>query len=177
LTGNIVCQITNSATPGLSIIIDLAKSAQTGGVVLDFQGDTISASKLNNASGVLVQSNPTISRIIIKNGTLQGFGIGIDLNNPGNLSANYLLNAHVENMTLNGDGGLADLRLSRVNSSTITDCTFNASEYGILDTFTLLSNSYSNNSFHGSQTTLIAVSNTAGPLVTGHCQFQASPSN
>jgi hypothetical protein len=70
VTSNLVC---TAGTPAISV-----NSAGAGKIIIDLEGFTISAVG-NPISGVSIK-NPTNSSIIVRNGTLSGFNVGVDVN-------------------------------------------------------------------------------------------------
>jgi hypothetical protein len=156
VTSNLVC---TAGTPAISV-----NSAGAGKIIIDLEGFTISAVG-DLISGVSIK-NPTNSSIIVRNGTLSGFKVGVDVNPAG---SGWVSNVHLESLVF-----LADLqtnvRFYQVNASSVTDCSFvglpghSLSIYGIKDIGTQTGNRFVNYTFDGTQA--IALSLGGGPVFT-----------
>jgi hypothetical protein len=107
-------------------------SPTAGQIILDLGGFTLQFNPNfgSGYSGIAIQSNSTSSNITIRNGTVQHFGVGVDVN-P--LATGFLSNIHINNITFTGDIP-AGVQFHQVNSSSVTNCTFTqCSFYGIRD--------------------------------------------
>jgi hypothetical protein len=142
-----------------------------GPVILDLGGFTIFAYPNSGSSvaGISVQSNPTGSRITIRNGGITMFQSEVQAGS----STSYLSNVHFEHLSL--QHGATGVSFIQVNSSTVSDCSFTDVYFGIQDEGSQGGNDYVDDSFDGNQSwTLQAISN--GPIVLEHCHFEA-PAN
>jgi hypothetical protein len=139
-----------------------------GPVDLDFKGHTISGAggqsfgvEIGGVSEYAENAYP----IIIRDGTLQGFGIGIDAE-QGNLAKTTQLT--VKNMqlsTVTTSFPTYGVKLLNTSYSNINNCVFTGSEYGINDDVTGAHNSYVNNKFNH-VSFLIVIGDTGYPLPT-----------
>jgi hypothetical protein len=180
------------SAPGTYVLTkDLSYSAQQGvainilttlggPVVLDFKGHTITGVGTGNASfgieiGGVSEYAENAYPITISNGTLQGFSIGIDAE-QGNLAKTTQLT--VKNMqfsTVTTNITTFGVKLLNTSYSSINNCVFTGTEYGIDDDVTGANNSYANNTFNHVGY-LILVGNTGYPLPTvtvEHCATTA----
>jgi hypothetical protein len=176
------------ATPGTYVLTEnLSYTAQqgvainklttlAGPVVLDLKGHTITGAGGGSASfaiqigGVSEYAENTYP-ITIRNGTLQGFSIGIDAE-QGNLAKTTELT--VNNMqfsTVTTSVATYGVKLLNTSYSSINNCVFTGTEYGINDDVTGANNSYANNTFnHVGFLILIGDTNYPLPTVTvEHC--------
>ena len=92
LTSNLTCSVPQ---PAITI-----NSPVAGKIILDLGGFTIQAVG-NLISGVSIE-NPTNSVIIVRNGTLEGFFVGID-GNPAAQATDWISNVHIENIVFYGE--------------------------------------------------------------------------
>jgi hypothetical protein len=123
-------------------------SPTAGQIILDLGGFTLQFNPNfgSGYSGIAIQSNSTSSNITIRNGTVQHFGVGVDVN-P--LATGFLSNIHINNITFTGDIP-AGVQFHQVNSSSVTNCTFTqCSFYGIRDLDTQTGNQYGYDAFNG----------------------------
>jgi hypothetical protein len=123
-------------------------SPTAGQIILDLGGFTLQFNPNFGPghSGIAIQSNSTSSNITIRNGTVQHFGVGVDVN-P--LATGFLSNIHINNITFTGDIP-AGVQFHQVNSSSVTNCTFTqCSFYGIRDLDTQTGNQYGYDAFNG----------------------------
>ena len=150
-------------------------SSLAGKIVLDLNGFTISPypTSGNLVGAIVILGNPTASNIIIQNGTLNGFWVGVDVNPNASLqSPLYLSNISVANVTF-ADERFVDVRYNQVNSSSVTDCVFTGgTRFGIQDFYSQFGNQYSDIRFNIGQNTALQVL-TSGPGVLGYCHFLA----
>ena len=162
-----------NGTPAITVATTVA-----GPVILNLEGFTLSTPGNENvAGGVLVQSNPTNSKITIRNGTIEYFSTGV---NAGSTTG-YLSNIHIETITFVGNREGISFR--QVNSSTVSNCTFIAylpiggALNGISDSDSQGGNLYIDNYFDGYQNIEFQVNSGAGnPIVLKRCLF-AAPAN
>ena len=153
------------AAPGTYVLTgDLSYPTQTGfavnilttlagPVVLDFKGHTITGTGAGSQSfGVEIggESEYALNTypIIVRNGTLQGFMIGVDAE-QGNLAGTTELT--VKNMnfsTVTTTVSTFGVKLLNTSYSNVVNCVFTGSEYGIDDDRTGGNNHYSNNTFN-----------------------------
>jgi hypothetical protein len=168
LTANLTCP-----TPVSAITINLLVA---GRVIIDLNGFTLSPYPNTGSlvGAILILGNPTASKIIIQNGTIYGFWVGVDVNPNGAVqSPLYLSNIHVQNVTFANERS-ADVVYNQVNSSSVSDCVFTGGTlFGIQDFYSQTGNQYSNISFNIGQNTALQVS-TSGPGVLQYCHFSAS---
>jgi hypothetical protein len=182
LTGNLTYTGTDTA---ITITSNL-----TGPVVLNLRGHTLTGSGGNNfttenfSNGVSVSGNgPSPSTITIENGTITNFGFGVRAQ-PTNgivnglhaiffsaIDINNLVFAHTQ--TPAGDG--AGVLFSQVNSSTVSNCTFGAADFGIEDVESAGGNRYTNDIFTGAGQSLV-VYGLQGAANLEDCHF-AAPAN
>jgi hypothetical protein len=148
----------------------IAITSQTGPVVVDLRGHTITGPGGDSGIGILVgPSSTNASSITVRNGTVQNFGNGVAVQALGNA---YLSNVYVEKITFTNIP-VECVLFQHVNSSTISGCIFNGTtQYGILDANSQGGNRYSNNTFDGKQLFMLLVY-TGNPSVLEHCNFQA----
>jgi hypothetical protein len=133
-----------------------------GQIILDLAGFTLQPTGgLNDAIDV---ANPTGSKIVIRNGRLSGFWVGVEVNQQGYQTGGYVKNIHIENMTFYGVR-FRSVVFVQVNSSSVTGCSFltalamSPAQYGIQDYYTQTGNVYSDDTFDGiGQTEALAVS-------------------
>ena len=123
-----------------------------GQIILDLAGFTLQPTGgLNDAIDV---ANPTGSKIVIRNGRLSGFWVGVEVNQQGYQTGGYVKNIHIENMTFYGVR-FRSVVFVQVNSSSVTGCSFltapamSPAQYGIQDYYTQTGNVYSDDTFDG----------------------------
>jgi hypothetical protein len=123
-------------------------SPAAGPIILDLGGFTLQFNPNFGPgySGIAIQSNSTASNITIRNGTVQHFQVGVDVN-P--LATGWLSNIRIDNMTFIEDI-VACVQFNSVNSSSVTNCTFKGSGlYEIRDINTQTGNQYGDDVFEG----------------------------
>jgi hypothetical protein len=169
----------SSVDPAITINTSVA-----GPVVLDLGGFTILSNNGGTSSGgVSVPANPTGSSITIRNGTIQGFYDGIQVQTGS--ATGYVSNIHIEKINLS-NSRWAGVEFFQVNSSSIIDCSVTApggsgsavSQWGIRDLSSEGGNRYVNISFDGNQFITLEVqengtNGTNGPSVLEHFHFEA----
>jgi hypothetical protein len=158
----------------------------SGPVVLNLKGHTINGiTRETYTTGISVNGNaPNVSSITIENGTITNFGFGINAgpNNayagggPTNFFSSITIDNLVVSYALTPVGTGACVYFTDVNSSTISNCTFSAADYGIFDFQSAGGNRYTNVRFSNSGVPLWAYG-LNGTAVLEHCQFAAPPSN
>ena len=140
---------------GNAVTINVAKA---GSVVLNLKGFTINSTGVYGGTGIGI-SNPTGSNITVENGTIQGeFGLRAINSN----------NVHITRIIFEANG----VSFDSVSSSSISDCVFAGGSDCIIDQGTTSGNSYTNNSFKGSPSVILAVQFSTAPLVLEHCDFE-----
>jgi hypothetical protein len=165
------------STPGTYVVTrDLSYSSQqgaainilttlAGSVVLDFQTHTITGAggesfgvEIGGVSEYAENSYP----ITIRNGTIQGFLIGIDAE-QGNRAKTTELTVKSMNLWTMMYGA----KLLNTSHSSINNCVFTETSYGINDDGTGANNSYVNNTFnHVGALILIGDSDYPLPTIT-----------
>lgn len=132
---------------------------------------------------VFVSGNgPSVSSITIENGAISSFGIGVwaQPSNGGGTgqSASNLSSIDVTNLVfsfiLNPAGNGACVLFDGVNSSSVSNCTFSSSHYGIEDDLSAGGNRYNNDRF--TNLNPLSIFGTVNTAVLEHCQF-APPGN
>jgi hypothetical protein len=137
-----------------------------GAVVLDLGGYTVSGTA--GCTGVTIQrgqSLPNLSRITVRNGTIQGFSYGVV---AGVNSTSFSSNIYIQTLTF---------KFNQVNGSTISDCTVIGGSYGIQDQGSQGDNVYTNNRLDGNQQVELEVNSVTTvhsikPLLLEHCNFE-----
>jgi hypothetical protein len=170
----------NLSYSGTSTAINITPNV-TGPVIIDLNGFTITGSvtvvgvpvkNFSVAVGVF-GAGTNVPSITIENGVIQNFGFGIWVETGSALS-----DINVNNMAFNLIGSpIADgvcILFDRVNSSSVTNCTFNSVDKGIGDGGSGGGNRYTNDSF-----TNVLDCIDIGPLggsttVIEHCQLEGS---
>jgi hypothetical protein len=167
LTSNLTFSASGTAAINIS-------SAIAGPVVLNLKGFTITGSDTNTVVSIGMIS-PGVSNtysITIRNGTIQGGEAGVRTY-YGSFS-----DITVHNVVFNQ--GIAGIEFINVASSTVSNCTFNGSYYGIYDADSNGGNRYNNETFVSNVYPLF-VYGANGAIATvlrlDHCQFDAPASN
>jgi hypothetical protein len=141
-----------------------------GPVVLDFNGHTITGGGAGSQSfgvqmGGVSEYALNTYPITIRNGSLQGFFIGVDAE-QGNLAGTTELT--VENMnfsTVSANFATYGVKLLNTSYSKIDNCVYKGTSYGIFDGSTGGNNSYLNNTFNH-VSSLIEIDTDSLPTVT-----------
>jgi hypothetical protein len=171
LTHNLTAPENNSGnfnTEGISI-----SSAVTGPVVVDLKGFTLTGTGTTDQSiGVSIGFNsPGIVNtcpVTIKNGTIQNFAYGVWASIGNAAFPAALADITVTNIVFND---LAQsVLLERVDSSTVSNCTFNGDSGGIQDEGSNGGNTFANDSFTKIVEPLV-VFNEGAHLSMDRCQF------
>jgi hypothetical protein len=132
-----------------------AITVSASNVTIDFKGHALTQESVGNREGVQILG----SNVTVKNGTIAGFADGIFAlgNAPGTYPPFiYLTDLKIDRMIFTNNNYGIDFEA--VNSSIIKDCTFiapgptvYADYYGIVDRNTAGGNSYTHDSFEGTQ--------------------------
>lgn len=130
----------------------------SGPVLLDLKGFTITGGG-GQSFGVFLGFNSEFIQntypITIRNGTLQNFAYGVDAEQGGRAPTTDI---HVKNLTFSTTTtniATRGVTFNRVNSSTVSNCIFNGSEYGIQEVSTAGGNRYTNDTFTNVGYTLV----------------------
>jgi hypothetical protein len=149
----------------INILTNLA-----GSVVLDFNGHKITGAGAGSQSfGVQVGGGSEYALntypITIRNGSLQGFFIGVDAE-QGNLAGTTELTVNNMNFsTVSTSFATYGVKLLHTSYSNIVNCVYTGTSYGILDGSTGGNNSYLNNTFNH-VSSLIEIDTGSLPTVT-----------
>jgi hypothetical protein len=167
VTSNLTCPADETA-----ITINPSKA---GPIVLDLQGFTLNANpnRGSSVSGIQITGNPTTSSITIRNGNIVDFNVGVGAGVIEEPAVTFGSNIHIMNIEVTSRR--AGVTFSQINSSTIDGCTFNGGNWGILDQYTNIGNSYNNNHFTGFEGTALQVTFVSN-LELEDCHFVA-PTN
>jgi hypothetical protein len=164
---------------GNAVAAITVSTALSGPVVLDLKGFTLTGSG-GYTVGVIIgfaanTSVPNTYPITVRNGILQNFSVGVWAENNttlANITVNNLIFFISNDPNGNGKGVIFD----KVNSSTVTNCTFHAGTFGIQDNRSDGGNSYNNDTFVGVNPLLILAGGSS-PLISNRCQFDEPPAN
>jgi hypothetical protein len=179
VTGNL-----NFASPpsGNAVAAITISTSISGPVNLDLRGFTLTGSA-GNTLGVGIGSfagtnGPNTNPITVRNGTIKNFGFGV----WAEIANVYLSDITVNNVVFypspNPQSNETSVIFSQVNSSTISNCTFNGGVYGIEDFQSQGGNRYNNDTFIGTAEDLfVSGQNNGVPTVLNHCQFDEPPAN
>jgi hypothetical protein len=142
--------LTYSAQQGAAINI---LTTLAGPVALDFKGHTIAGVGAGNTSfgveigGVSEYAENTYP-ITISNGTVQGFAIGIDAEQGNRANTTELTVKNMQFSTVTTTVATYGVKLLNTSYSSINNCVFTGTEYGINDDVTGGNNKYLNNTFN-----------------------------
>jgi hypothetical protein len=175
LTTNLTSTATNTGAINIS-------TAAPGPVVLDLKGFSITGPG-GRSFGVTVGYVPfggsNAYPVTIRNGTLNNFEYEVWAEGASDL---YLSDITVNNIVFNVNPNWTlpagyGIDFQYVNSSTISNCTFITSTYGISDTASAGGNSYNNNTFESVLYPVLVEVLSSIPLEMDRCQFSPPPSN
>jgi hypothetical protein len=157
LTGNLNFSSYTGAGVNISTVV-------AGPVVLDFKGFTITGDR--TSYGVSINSGllNTYS-FTIRNGTIKNGITGIRVTGS---FADVIVN-HMVFINQSGVGAVG-VEFDNLNSSTISNCTFNSTYYGIYDQNSTGGNSYNNNSFVNTLIFITVYGSGNGVLKLDRCQ-------
>jgi hypothetical protein len=165
LTGD----LTYSSQQGAAINI---LTTLAGTVVLDFKGHTITgpgAASTNfgvEVGGVSEYAENTYP-IVIRNGTLKNFAIAVDAEQGNRAKTTQLTVKNMQFSTVTTSVSTYGVNLLNTSYSSVNNCVFTGTEYGINDDATGANNSYANNTFnHVGYLILIGDTNYPLPTVT-----------
>jgi hypothetical protein len=178
LTGNLT-------SPSAGTAITIAASV-TGSVVVDLKGFTLTGTGefstavfIGDFSGTAAVSNE--HPITVRNGTIPNFGFGVWGENVGQGVIAYLSDIDVDHIVFhtaqNSAQDSTGVLFDFVNSSTISNCSFNVGDYGIEDIESQGGNTYSNDTFFGMGEALRVIPANATVLGINHCNFAAPHPN
>jgi hypothetical protein len=149
--------LTAPSSPGGAgaISISVPGFLPPGNVVLDLQGHTIHSN--NTYAGMSVSSGGYIT---IANGTLDGFGLGIEVNVGGGINSHLL----IDNITFKSTKGTTlGISMTRTSRAMVSRCSFvGPMSCGISDKYSGLGNTYTNLNFDGKQSVNIQEGGTDG---------------
>jgi hypothetical protein len=161
----------------------------TGPVILNLKSHTITGSSnpgptANFSVAVFISGNgPGVSSITIENGSITHFGFGVwaQPNNGGSSSTttNNFSSIDVQKLAISftltpaSDG--ACILFDGVDSSSVSNCIFSSSDFGIEDVVSNGGNRYTNISFTNVGRTVSVLGGSAS-TVLDHCQF-SNPAN
>lgn len=139
-----------------------------GPVVLDLNGFTISGDVTPGGDCIdILAATPTSNPITIKNGTIKNFVVGLNTNIG--FRGNNLTNLTINKVTFLRNilrpfapSSPVGVLFQNVNSSTISNCTFDKEIFGIKDLNSSGGNQYINDSFLAIEVTPLQIS--ANPL-------------
>jgi hypothetical protein len=181
LTGNLTSSLLRSGTgPSLGAIN--ISTTVAGPVVVDLKGFTITGPGSNSFAvtiGALTTEGNTYP-ITIKNGTISNFEYGVTaVGTPTNQNNYFLSDIIVNNIvfdvTSTGTAVGYGINFVYVNSSTVSNCTFNGATYGIADYGSSTGNSYNGITFLNTPYPFIVWRALNSPFALDRCQFSAPP--
>jgi hypothetical protein len=148
LTGDLSC---SASVPAITI-----NSPKAGEIVLDLNGFTISAvAGVSNPPGVYIL-NPTNSKILVKNGGVASFFTGVYVNDSS-VATKWVTNIQIENVNF-GNDGYASVNFYQANGCSVTSCSFSGqADFGIKDAASETGNKFLDNTFDGTQFTILAI--------------------
>jgi hypothetical protein len=173
LTGNLTSSVTRTSTDTGAINIS---TAIAGPVVVDLKGFTITGPGSNSFGVTIGSISSGVSNtypITVRNGTIANFEYGVSaFTQPqtSDLTVNNIVFDVISTGTAVGYG----INFAYVNSSTVSNCTFNDATYGIGDYSSAGGNHYNNDTFVRNVFPLLVE---GGPFTLNHCQFDGPPGN
>jgi hypothetical protein len=170
---------TNPALTDTASAITVATNI-SGPVIIDLKGHSLIGSggfSIGVGIGTFAGSTSTTNQsITVRNGTIRGFGFGV----WAEIGGVYLTNIGVRNITFflshTSAGNETCVLFSQVNSSSVSNCSFNVCENGISDEISQGGNQYANNTFTNVfQCLFVTGQNNGVPSVLNRCSFDGPP--
>lgn len=166
-------QVTKDLICPANVTAITINSPKAGKIVLDLGGFTLSdTASASSPAGVYIL-NPTNSPILVKNGRVNSFATGIDVNSAS-VATTWVTNIQIENVTFGGDY-YAGVSFYQANGCSATSCSFGGGEatYGIKDSASETGNKFLDNTFDGEQFTILSIG--GGLVATKVIDYRASP--